>query len=177
MMSLILGIDQSYSSTGYVILNTDCNVIDFGTISAKKSDKYDIFDRATIISTGLIQLTKQYKPMICGIEGLAFSKLGNATRDLAGLQFVIITQLRNNGYDNDHVIIATPKQVKKFAGEGNADKEFMVNSLPLEFRDSILQRNYKKTTGLYDIADAYWIAKYVLNEYTLNTNSVETKQQ
>ena len=58
--------------------------------------------------------------------------------------------------------IITPGTVKKQAtGDGKAQKPAIFAALPSEFRTKIVDAGYKKTTGMYDIADAYWIATCV----------------
>lgn len=164
-MRYILGIDQSYTSAGYVVIDESGEVKKFGTIRSSVDTNGDIFDRAAFVARSILDITTEYDPVLVGLEGLAFSKFGNATRDLAGLQFVIITQLRTTKYGSNLVIIS-PNLVKKFAtGKGGADKAAMVEAMPESIIDEIKEANYKKTTGLYDIADAYWIAKYTLEEY------------
>lgn len=163
-MNLILGIDQSYKSTGYVVLTEDGDVKEFGTFGTKIPDG-DVFDRASIVSSHIIGLINEHKPALIGCEGLAFSMMGNATRDLAGLQFVIVTQIRKTDFGSSLVIVS-PNLLKKFAtGDGKAKKEAMASALPLEFLQEIDKRKFKKSTGLYDIADAYWIAMYTLSEF------------
>jgi Holliday junction resolvasome RuvABC endonuclease subunit len=96
------------------------------------------------------------------LEGLAFSKMGNATRDLAGLQFSIITYLR---YVCQYkTLIISPNTVKKTAtGKGNAKKEEMYEALPQEVKNLFKDMNLKKTTGRYDLTDSYWIGKSAVN--------------
>ena len=45
-------------------------------------------------------------------------------------------------------------------------------AMPQTFLDDISDANFKKTTGLYDIADAYWIAQCTLADYN---KSIQTK--
>ena len=166
-MRKVLGIDQSFTSAGFVVLDESGEVVEFGTIkTAADKDGVvkdgDIFDRATKVTEGMIAVALKHDVSLVGLEGLAFSKFGNATRDLAGLQFVLITQLKKTKFGENMVIIS-PNLVKKFAtGKGSADKAAMAEAMPKKFLDEIAERNFKKTTGLYDIADAYWIAQYTL---------------
>ena len=177
-MRTILGIDQSYTSSGYVVLDESGEVVEFGTIRTTVEKDGDTFDRAAKVAATACDLAVKFNPSLVGFEGLAFSMMGNATRDLAGLQFVLITQLRKTSFGSNLVIVS-PNLLKKFAtGDGKAKKEAMVAALPQKFLDDILERKFKKTTGLYDIADAYWIAKYTLEELKKRNadDSVETKQ-
>ena len=154
---MFLGLDQSYNSFGYVMLDAQLNMVDFGTIKTKKTDG-DHFDRCNIIATKINEYAKMHNPTAIAIEGLAFGIRGDATRDLAGLQFVIMTLFRNNGFNPS---IIPPLTLKKFAtGNGKADKVAMANALPPEVLLSFQNKNYKKTTGLYDLSDAYFLAKH-----------------
>lgn len=155
-----MGIDQSYTSTGIVLLDNSGNVALSQTISSSKSD--DIYERAWHVATAIGGIIDKHKPKHIGLEGLAFAQVGNATRDLAGLQFVIIAYLRYVYKIANKLTIVAPNELKKFATtKGNAKKQDMVDSLPQDVSESF-QKTFKKTKGLYDITDAYWIAKYIL---------------
>jgi Holliday junction resolvasome RuvABC endonuclease subunit len=153
----ILAIDQSYTSTGIIILDEDR--IEHVEIFKTKKELL-IFTRAHNITTHILSLVKHYEPDIIAIEGLAFGMRGNATRDLAGLQFAIITVIQEQyGYTID---ILAPLTVKKFAtGSGKAKKMEMFNALPQEVKDLFVGKGWKKTTGLSDATDAYWIGKTI----------------
>lgn len=147
-------------------MNEDGSVHFFDTI---KTVGEDIFLRARQVAQELETIVnQQHNLQTIGIEGLAFSKFGNATRDLAGLQFVIMNTLRHElGQD---VKIVSPNALKKFAtGSGKAKKQEMVDFLPQHVLD-LFKQQYKKSNGLYDVADAYWIAKYVLDESLKDEN-------
>lgn len=163
-MNYYLGIDQSYNSCGIVVLDEKAKVIVSDTL--KSSKDRDIFYRAEEISEQIVSYAHGYNAVMVGIEGLAFSKFGDATRDLAGLQFVIVNRLRySSNYDDSMITIVSPNELKKFATtKGNAKKEEMVDSLPKNVLESFQEQNYRKTTGLYDVTDAYWIARYILNK-------------
>lgn len=156
-----MGIDQSFTSCGVVVLDKKSKVVHSSTIKSPKTDGVDIFDRAWFIAEQVSNLINKFTPDRVGLEGLAFSKFGDATRDLAGLQFTLVNHLRHvHSYDN--LIIISPNELKKFAStKGNAKKEEMVDSLPKNVLESFQKQNFKKTTGLYDVTDAYWIARYV----------------
>lgn len=156
-MSLILGIDQSFTKTGVVLLdNVNDIIVAAMCISSCKDD--DIFKRAYDITNRLSQVALQYKPDYIMIEGLAFGATGNAARDLSGLQFVIATKLKYElAFD---VNVVSPRTVKKLAcGNGTAEKNSVLEGLPPNVLAYFKSLGFKKTTGLTDLADAYWIAK------------------
>ncbi len=148
-----IGIDQSFTCTAmYVVDGIDNPII---TIPSDKTQ--DIYTRAQHIADNVVQFTVQYKPSQIRIEGLAFGSTGSATRDLAGLQMLIICELIKAGYTPT---IIPPNTLKKFATtKGRASKQEMHDALPQVIKDRIA--HYKKTKGLYDVVDAYWLAHYV----------------
>lgn len=174
-----LGIDQSFTSTGYVVLDENNQMIDFGRIITNEEQQGDVFDRAHFIASYIGVLYLAHTPQLIGLEGLAFSKFGDATRDLAGLQFTIVNYLRNNmKIKKDDMLIPTPNTVKKFAtGKGNSNKDALVDSLPKDVLQLFKDRKYKKTTGLTDVTDAYWIARITVDAYhRKNENYKQTNQ-
>ena len=165
---MFLGIDQSFTSAGYCLVDNNSDVVSFGTIKTKKGDG-DMFYRSHTISKAMINLITLYKPTLIGLEGLAFGGVGNATRDLAGLQHVLVTNIRYTTVFGDNLVIVPPTDLKKFATtKGGAKKEVMYDCMPEDFKKKIQDMNFKKTTGMYDIADAYWIAQYIRSKKITN---------
>lgn len=159
-MSNILGIDQSYTSTGFCIIKPDQTILEFGTIKTTEKEHGDLYDRAMHITNLIADKIRQHNITDIRIEGLAFGIRGDATRDLAGLQFTIITHTRLLDRNIRQTVIA-PTSLKKFAtGTGKSDKSAMIESLPDHVRNAFIQAGFKKTTGLGDICDAYWLARY-----------------
>jgi crossover junction endodeoxyribonuclease RuvC len=156
-MQKTLGIDQSYTSCA-VVVSDDAGVSYFGRIVSEK-DK-SAFDRAFDISNEICKITIEHNVEKVCIEGLAFAMRGDATRDLAGLLFTIVTMLKVRCKDVA-VVVVPPTTLKKFAtGSGKADKTDMINALPEAVKDSFVSSGYKKTTGLTDLTDAYWLSIY-----------------
>lgn len=152
----VLGIDQSYTGSGFCVVDEQGNVVDFGTF--KTDTQLDVYGRAMEVTDFIINKISEHCIMRLNIEGLAFGIRGSATRDLAGLLFVIITHVRRNTTNVECKVIP-PTTLKKFAtGSGKADKAAMIAAVP----DSILSQfksiGYKKTTGLADVCDAYWLS-------------------
>ncbi len=161
-----IGIDQSYTSTGVVVLEDD-KILDFCTIHTSPNDG-DVFTRVNTVASKLKALC-EYDVCSIAIEGLAFGIRGSATRDLAGLQFVIVDYLRFQL--NKDILIVAPTSLKKFAtgGGGGAKKKvtkaMMVDSLN-EDTKLLFKTKYKASNGLYDITDAYFLAKYSQSKET-----------
>jgi len=159
---IYLGLDQSFTSSGYCLLNED-NIVDFGVIKTNQEDG-DNHDRVHIIINKLEEIYNEHKEIKMSMEGLSFGNNGNAIRNLAGLQYVIINKFKYEMKIGDITIIS-PKTVKKFAtGSGGSSKNkvtkaMMSAALPDGVR-TLFKSKYKVSTGLYDIVDAYWIAKY-----------------
>ena len=117
---------------------------------------HDVYNRALELSNHLINIAEEYKPDKVSIEGLSFGSTGNVTRDLGGLLFTIIIAFRQIG---KHVEVIPPPTVKKVAtGKGNVKKDAVIAALPKSIRQRFDTLGVKKTTGLSDLADAYYIA-------------------
>ena len=156
----VLGIDQSYSSCGLMLLDENGIVASELFKADKKKNKFDqSFQIASQI--GVFCLSNE-PDWIC-LEGLAFGMVGNATRDLAGLQFVIMVHLTHRSGFGNRVEVVPPTVIKKLAtGKGNSKKEELYESLPVNVKDYIQSTGVKKTTGRSDLTDAYWLARYGL---------------
>ena len=153
-----MGIDQSYTSTGMVLIDPRGNMVNHNVVSSLKADG-DYFNRAKIVAE---MITSQAQTNIefisdeieIALEGLAFGMRGHTLQNLAGLQFMIVNNLREIGV-NPHV--HTPSTVKKFAtGSGKAKKDDMWNSLPENIKKVF--GSISKAHGREDLCDAYWIA-------------------
>ena len=160
MSKIYLGIDQSYTSSGYCLFKDD-EMFDCGLIKTDK--KLDIFQRSWNIAHELQRICMHNNVESVGIEGLAFGIRGSATRDLAGLQFTIINKLQiDNGLP---VKIIAPLTLKKFAtGDGRAKKEQLFEQVPTHIIEQFQELGAKKTTGLFDLVDSYFIGKYIIEE-------------
>lgn len=157
-MTCYIGIDQSYTSTGLVGLDHNGRVITQEVISSLKAEG-DYYHRAKIVSESIAakintidQYTDHQIKIAC--EGLAFSLRGHTLQNLAGLQFMIVNAIRQEGFD---VTILTPSTVKKHAtGSGKASKQDMFDSLPEKVQE--IFGKVSKAQGREDLTDAYWIA-------------------
>lgn len=157
----ILGIDQSFNSTGYVVLNDD-QMIDFKCIQPirdlKNKNLSKLF-RAEYARSKILKVIEKHNPDRVHIEQLAYSAAGSVAKDLGGLFYILAVEIEIVLKIPLHII--PPTSLKKFAtGCGTAKKRDMIAQLPLPIINQFEQANYKKTTGLSDLADAYWLSKF-----------------
>lgn len=153
-----LGVDQSYSSCAWVLIDESKNMKQFGVIKSDKNQ--DVFIRSLYIATELSKIVTDYSVSNVHIEGLAFAMRGDSTRDLAGLLFTIMAVLN---IKNETVLkdVIPPTSLKKFAtGSGKAEKKDMIAALPEYVSTEFAAAGYKKSTGLTDLADAYWLSMF-----------------
>lgn len=157
-MSKLITIDQSYTNTAWVVWENQQPTA-FGVIQSDKTQK--IYERAEYVASELVNAIKKHKPEHMVIEQIAFGGFGNASRDLAGLLWVIIVATKRGthlGYDD--VSLVTPTSAKKVhTGSGKATKQQMLAAVP-EDVVNVFSKHYKKTKGLYDLADAYAFGKW-----------------
>ena len=155
-----MGVDQSLTSTGVVLLTNGVikRETDVWRITSNKDNNQ--YERVRQICDTFADILKSVAPDRLVFEGLAFGAKGNSVRVLAGVQFGMIVEALRLGYQvNSNLFIVTPNEVKKHAtGVGNCDKQAMFKALPDNAREKLLA-NHKKTTGLFDVTDAYWIAQ------------------
>jgi len=158
-MQRTLGIDQSYTSSGFVVKDESGAVVEFGTFKSARA--MDVYDRAAAVAGFIVDKAIEHGVKCVNIEGLAFGIRGDATRDLAGLLFTIVTTLRRRTSDVT-LLVVPPTSLKKFAtGSGKSDKAAMISSVPQHVLDRFIDAKYKKTTGLADICDAYWLSSFI----------------
>jgi Holliday junction resolvasome RuvABC endonuclease subunit len=160
-MKTFMGLDQSFRSSGIVIIDENEKVVYFEKIQLDDIDQnLDRIDQSYKIAEKIEIIISKFRPEIICLEGLPFGIAGNVTRDLAGLQAVLVTYFRKISKFKSNIIITPPTVIKKLAtGKGNSKKEQLFESLPKELQDKF-SHQYKKTTGLYDITDGYWLAVY-----------------
>ena len=159
-MKLYMGIDQSYTSTGLVVLNDECDLIAYNLIETRPKDFVSPFLRARMITDKILDYAEKISPdfrnLKVGIEGLPYSSRSNVTRTLAGLQFAIVTAFPIEMIEE--IEVYPPTMIKKLAtGSGKANKEDMFNALPPPVKEEF--KELPKTRGRYDATDAYFIAK------------------
>lgn len=111
------------------------------------------------------------------IEGFAYGSKGMSFIDL----ILFNSFLRKNIVERfgvENLIVIAPKEAKKFAGNGNADKEYMINEfIKNPYNDEELDTSkfyrymanisidYKNIKPVDDLVDAYWIMKTAKEKY------------
>lgn len=160
MANDVIGLDLSLTSTGIVVFE---NSIMKAHHVLSSNAKDDIHARINYLRKELFNHIRKYvvKDTQIIIEGLAFSSVGNATRNLAGLFFVSYNMIHYNM--NLPITVVPPTTLKKYAtGNGKAKKEDMFDSISNPDQLTI-GNTYKKTKGRYDVCDAYWLASWGTN--------------
>lgn len=121
----ILSIDQSISKCAVIVWNNNepiyWDVFKSGGSECKKKLKSVHYfqkevDKIDFISDNIIELVKQYNIKKVVIEGLALNAVGNATRTLAGLYYVLLSKLKQlNLVEPTDIVVISPTQVKSKA--------------------------------------------------------------
>lgn len=171
---MYLGIDQSKRSTGLVLLDNDGELKDFRLIcpsmnldgvelGAYQLDWYSDF----LYYNGL----DLNPPKVALIEGLSFGAIGGAKDILAGLNWAFrIHSLKHYKFYlgvcpvsqwRSKVLSKEEQREAKQTKDGL--KKFVVNKLPVDVREAFTEyvksKCFKKDS-LYDLADAYFLAKH-----------------
>lgn len=160
-MAVIMGIDQSLTSTGICIIDGNTIVRTEVINTTKNNDDFieDVMARSARIAARIVKLVTFHNVTHVTIESPSLCSVGNATRSLAMLFAVIQHELRKAGFPP---LSVPPKTLKKVAtGSGNAKKEDMLNAVPAHVMVHLMHA--PKTKGRYDLADAYHLATYPRN--------------
>lgn len=165
-MKIVLGLDQSLTSTGVVVIRHTVEsdeVIYYGALQTKPTgldDYADVLARANDIAERVLNIVDMYKVTDIAIEGLSFGSKGNATRNLAMLFAIICTKLQ---ITNPYTV--PPTTLKKFAtGNGRADKKQVLEAVKIHnesFYDELSEMTI--AAGKYDLADGYFLARYLID--------------
>ena len=157
---MTLSLDISIRCTGYCILDdTTQELVAFGTIKTDNT-KGNINTRLNHLVTRIKSVVAEYKITRCVLEAPAFGARGAMSYSLFGVHFFVVWLLDSLRLS---VTQYAPTSLKKFAtGNGRASKEAMVGALPEDIKKLFVGSNLKKTTGLYDVTDAYFLGKKLL---------------
>jgi len=160
-----MGVDQSFNSCGIAVIDRDGKLVHSQVIGSDK--RQSVYQRSWSILKEIEKIIVERGVRHVAIEGLAMAMSGNATRSLAILQGVIVTNLNYNppsGHPLDPVRIVAPTSLKKFAtGSGKAGKADVIAALPIEIR---LTWSLHHRQSLDDLADAYFLATHLRQSVT-----------
>ena len=148
---MLMSIDQSLSCSGIVIWEDTPKAL-----TIKTSNSLSTVERIRIITASILELIVKHSVTEVVIESLPYGLNSTSVRPLAGLYYAI----QSLGYDHGFAFNeANVTAVKKYAtGSGKAKKSDMIlafSETPLY--QAVIEKGYKKTTGLADIADAFYI--------------------
>jgi len=154
---MIMSIDQSLSCSGITIWDNEGKCIYFTCVKTKSGVPAIL--RIREITQALANMCSTYSIECIVAESLPFGINSTSVRPLAGLHMCI------QNLAQDLAIAFTESNVtavKRFAtGKGTAKKSDMIDAFAND--NKILfekaAKLYKKTTGLADLADSYWIYK------------------
>lgn len=149
---IFIGIDQSTTNTGVVVLTADKKLETFCLITPPK--KMQIEDRILYTKLQLFDSLSHYNigEVKIGMESISFGSKGRVAQ-LSMLLGYIYFSLKALCYQ---VELFTPSHIKKlYCGKGNGKKEDMLGATDIKIIKHFEDR-YKK---IDDLVDAYAIAK------------------
>lgn len=150
---IVMGLDQSLTSTGVAVRTKDIVIHHERIATTKDLPK---LERMRYIAYQVAYLVQTLSVDTIVIETLALGAAGDATRDLAGL-FWVLKHIIDDQCPNVVFEEVAPNSLKKLAtGNGRAKKDEMIDSLPPVEKD--IAESYLKTKGRSDIADALHLA-------------------
>lgn len=124
-MRNVLSIDQSLAKCAVVVWNDNVpvfwDVFKSGGIECKKKLKSVTYfekevDKIDFISDNIISMVHKYNIEKVILEGLALNAVGNATRSLAGLYYVLLHKLKQlDLVEPENIVVISPTQVKSKA--------------------------------------------------------------
>lgn len=143
----IIGIDQSLTDTGVVVLDIESRELVYqGDITSKPGG--EPIHRILKIKEELREVITKVGPVQGVIEGFGFGARGNAVFDLGGLGYILRELFVEGGIK---LLVIAPTSLKKYVtGKGNCKKDLMLLNI------------YKKWGVEFEndnIADAYGLAR------------------
>ena len=124
-MRNVLSIDPSLAKCAVVVWNDNVpvfwDVFKSGGIECKKKLKSVTYfekevDKIDFISDNIISVVNEYNVEKVILEGLALNAVGNATRSLAGLYYVLLHKLKQlDLVEPENIVVISPTQVKSKA--------------------------------------------------------------
>ena len=169
---ITFGIDQAFGKTAIVANFENSKKLLYKVIETTPFEQhFDKVIRAVEIADGILDFIlpichenmMTHDAYIC-IEGLSHGsagKMASANRDLAGLQFIIISTLMTK-FEAHEIALCAPKQLKKHATDnGNATKNMMVDAVANKSKDLYdALVKMPQSHGRFDVADAFWLSDF-----------------
>lgn len=130
----VIGIDLSFTATGYAILDINSMRVSHGTFvpervkqakgfPKKEPTVFDDLDRVEWIRRQIAEETMKVKEPLVVLEDFAFAR-ANMAHQLGGLAYVVRLSLYKR---NLPFILVAPGRLKKFvSGKGSAEKDMMI---------------------------------------------------
>ena len=163
-MRNVLSIDPSLAKCAVVVWNDNTpifwDVFKSGGIECKKKLKSVTYfekevDKIDFISDNVISVVNEYNVEKVILEGLALNAVGNATRSLAGLYYVLLYKLKQlDLVEPEDIVVISPTQVKSKARllmENNGELE-TINDKGKAKKSKIKMDKQIMTS----IAEQYW---------------------
>ncbi len=126
----ILGVDPGLNKIGYAVLKTEKSMIEFVDAGEFKPSETTLSKKLKSIHDKIKDIIENFKPEVCSIETVFYSKNPKSVILLAHARGVILALLESYGVE---VVEYTPMEVKKATvGRGSASKEqvyYMVKKL------------------------------------------------
>jgi len=159
----ICAIDQSFTHTAINIFDLNSEEVIYSTViktlnkDKKTKKEYPIELRIKFILEELSKVLEKFDCQFVFLEGLSFNNRNSTSaRNLAGLYYAMLLLFLDKQIE---YYSFPPTSVKAFALKGNSSKEEMYDRLPDNVKELFSELNVKKTTGLLDLTDSYYIGK------------------
>jgi len=149
---MTLSLDQSLTKTAAIVFN-EKNEIEYFTVIKTSTRDGTEEERIVFLLEELEKIILEWGVVKIVLEDLLFNVVSRSVRVLAGVFYNILTLCVVLGLDYEKI---SATKAKKRAGSGRNGKEEMIKALPEDVR-FLFSKEYKITTGLHDLADAYFI--------------------
>lgn len=175
---------KSFKNHKLLFENTDVSMIDYNRdivsddYTKKESEKIaDANKLANLITeyinNFIINDNIKVNNIIVAIEGFSYGSKGAAYNDLIMYNSFLRKSLADKITNPTNIKVFSPKHAKKLAGNGNADKDYMINAfIENKLNDSNLEntlfykfvKNMDKSTlkPVDDLVDSYFILNCIL---------------
>lgn len=156
MMSkyLYLGIDQSLTNTGIVLLNESAKILLQKSITTEPKSFTSEIERLVFIRDRVASVVQNSSIDCAALEGFGYGARGNAIFQLAGIGYLIreIFHIQKIPLE-----IIAPSTLKKFVtGSGRGQKNLMLLHVFKRWGEEFSDDN---------ICDAYCLARFIMEKY------------